>query len=122
PAAQAKSARGKDSDATASRPDASAPAATAASVNASNDEENGTETGEASLADQLLSALSALGLNAEVVTAAGEGEIADPAALKDIDEALNELAQLLGMDVTTLMQQLAQLAKDASAEGGLGGD
>ncbi|HWV19763.1 MAG TPA: hypothetical protein VN036_01920, partial [Devosia sp.] len=90
--------------------------AAAAPADAAKDEETKDTTGKTSLADALLAALAALGLNGEAK--AGEGELLDPAALKDIEDAIGELSQLLGVDVATLMQQLAVLAKGVAAEGG----
>lgn len=76
-----------------------------------------TEPGSKSLADTLLAALAALGLATEDAATAETAET-DPAALKNVDEALKELSDLLGMDLATLMQQLAELAKGVAAEGG----
>jgi flagellar hook-length control protein FliK len=101
---------------TASKPttEAVAPADTA------KDEDTSEDAGTSSLADALLAALAALGLNGEAATSgeAGETDLVDPAALKDIEDAIGELSQLLGVDVATLMQQLASLAKGVAAEGG----
>ncbi|WP_152662671.1 flagellar hook-length control protein FliK [Devosia soli] len=87
-----------------------------------DDTEDDDSSGETSLADSLLTALAALGINTDGLTAKGGAlDLNDPAALKDIKDALGELAQILGLDAATLMQQLAQLAKDVPASGGLAG-
>lgn len=91
--------------------------ATAAAADPTSAGENDDSTGTKSLADTLLAALQALGLSTDALTNA-ETEITDPAALKDIKDALDDLSQLLGMDLTTLMQQLSELAKGVAAEGG----
>jgi flagellar hook-length control protein FliK len=108
PAANDTSAK---STATANGTDATA-AATETTAGGEDDDSTGTK----SLADTLLAALQALGLSTDAL-ASGETEITDPAALKDIKDALEDLSQLLGMDMTTLMQQLTQLAKGVAAEG-----
>lgn len=80
------------------------------------DDDKDTGTGENSLAESLLAALAALGLNTEQV-----GQVAattDTAALGEVEGALNDLAKQLGMDLKTLMQQLAELAKGVAAAGG----
>lgn len=94
------------------------PAATASEP--ATEGENEDNTGSNSLADALLAALAALGLSGEGVAAGetAETDLADPAALKDVNDALEELSGLLGMDIATLMQQLAELAKGVAAEGG----
>lgn len=102
--------------------DAPATSETAATAPAdeNTEKETGEETSTASLADSLLAALAALGLTTEGTTdgEAGEGDLVDAAALEDIKDAIGELSQLLGMDVATLMQQLATLAKGVAADGG----
>lgn len=93
---------------------------TAAANPADTDQDSSEETSTTSLADTLLAALAALGLTGDETATAevGEGDLIDPAALKDVEDAIGELSQLLGMDVKTLMQQLAELAKGVAAEGG----
>lgn len=97
---------------------AATPAATASEPATAGESED--NTGSKSLADTLLAALAALGLSGEGVAAGetAEASLADPAALKDLNDALEELSGLLGMDIATLMQQLADLAKGVAAEGG----
>ena len=103
-------------------PDATSETAAAAETPPAEDKDDKTEAGGTSLADALLAALSALGVNTEAITGEkGELDLTDPAALNDIKDALNELAQSLGLDVTALMGQLAQLAKDVPATGGVAG-
>lgn len=93
--------------------------AAAAPVEADTEDDSTDDTGTTSLADTLLAALAALGLTTDGATGeTGEGDLADPAALKDIEDALGELSEMLGMDVNVLMQQLADLAKGVAAEGG----
>jgi len=77
------------------------------------------ETETPSLADALLAALAALGLQPETVTEGGEGEavVIDPAALEDIKSALEDLSQVLGLDMSALVQQLTELAKGVAADG-----
>lgn len=83
------------------------------------------QTDTPSLADALLAALAALGLQPETATE-GEGEavVIDPAALEDIKNALEDLSQVLGLNMTALVQQLTELAKGVAAEGagGAGAD
>lgn len=82
----------------------------------SEDGEEGTgEAATQSLADTLLSALAALGLTTEALPTDPDAPL-DLAALGDIEAALTELSELLGMDVATLMQQLADLAGGAGGE------
>lgn len=81
-----------------------------------SDDDKDTGTGENSLAESLLAALAALGLSTEQVGQAAA--INDPAALGEVEGALNDLAKQLGMDLKTLMQQLAELAKGVAAAGG----
>lgn len=104
----------------ADKPETTEAAAAPAPADDNTDKETGEETSTTSLADSLLAALAALGLTTEGTTdgGAGEGDLVDPAALEDIKDAIGELSQLLGMDVATLMQQLAALAKGVAAEGG----
>ncbi|MBO9589762.1 flagellar hook-length control protein FliK [Devosia sp.] len=94
--------------------------AAAAPAETETEDDSTEDTGTTSLADTLLAALAALGLTTEGATdgEAGEGDLVDAAALSDIKDAIGELSQLLGMDVKTLMQQLAALAKGVAAEGG----
>lgn len=99
--------------------DAASTADTAAAVpaEAETEDDSSEDTGATSLADTLLAALAALGLTTEGATD-DEGDLVDATALSDIKDAIGELSQLLGMDVKTLMQQLAALAKGVAEEGG----
>ncbi|KRA97958.1 hypothetical protein ASD83_12905 [Devosia sp. Root685] len=106
------------SDANAKPANDATETAAAAPAETAKDDETSEGTGTTSLADALLAALAALGLNGEATKGKGEGDLADPAALKDIKDAIGELSQMLGVDVATLMQQLAALAKNVAAEGG----
>ena len=90
--------------------------AAAAPAETETEDDSTDETGATSLADTLLAALAALGLTTD--GKAGEDDLVDATALSDIKDAIGELSQLLGMDVKTLMQQLAALAKGVAAEGG----
>ncbi|MGV3575407.1 MAG: flagellar hook-length control protein FliK [Devosia sp.] len=91
----------------------------AAQTETDKDDDSSDDTGTTSLADTLLAALAALGLTTEGSTGeATKDGLVDPAALKDIKDALGELSELLGMDVNVLMQQLAELAKGLAAKGG----
>ncbi|WP_152565907.1 flagellar hook-length control protein FliK [Devosia riboflavina] len=94
--------------------------AAAAPAETETEDDSTEDTGTTSLADTLLAALAALGLTTEGATdgEAGEDDLVDATALSDIKDAIGELSQLLGMDVKTLMQQLAALAKGVAAEGG----
>ncbi len=88
-------------------------------VDNETDKDSGEDTGTTLLADTLLAALAALGLTGEPAAGEeGERDLIDPAALKNVEDAIGELSQMLGMDVKTLMQQLAELAKGVAAEGG----
>lgn len=94
-------------------------AAGAAPTEGKGDDKDTEATGTETLADTLLAALAALGLPSGTPgTETGEAAAIDPAALKNIEDSLKDLSELLGMDMATLMQQLTQLAKTVSAEGG----
>ncbi|SFV27415.1 hook-length control protein FliK [Devosia crocina] len=90
-------------------------------VAAAREKEDGEKkTRTASPLEALLAALATLGLQPQS-TGLGEGaeQIAlDAKALEDIDGALQDLSQLLGIDLKTLMQQLGDFAKGMAAEGG----
>lgn len=102
----------KDAPATTDAANAAPAEATSSTV-----EDDDKSTSTKSLADTLLAALAALGLVSETPATGAAGTL-DAKALKDIEGSLEELSDMLGMDMTTLMQQLATLAKGVAAEGG----
>lgn len=117
PAAQNKTGTGSRPAANDASPKAAAETSDSAATDAATRGEDEQSTKPQSLADTLLAALAALGLSTEGLVG-GETVEGDPAALKDVKDALKDLSDLLGMDLTTLMQQLATLAKGVAAEGG----
>lgn len=83
----------------------------AAGEAAPGDDGKSSETG---LSEALLAALAAAMGNAEGETV--------PKELKDVEEALDQLAEALGIDLSSLVQQLTKLAEAAGGAGAEGGD